>query len=37
VVITSGLEEGDRLIVVGQQEVANGDRITIVDGLGEGA
>ena len=37
VVITSGLEEGDLLIVVGQQEVAEGDRINIVGSVGEGA
>lgn len=30
VVIESGLEVGDRLIVVGQQQVAPGDRLTIV-------
>ncbi len=36
-VITSGLEEGDLMIVVGQQEVADGDRVNIVDGAGEGA
>lgn len=36
-VITSGLEEGDLLIVIGQQEVADGDRINVVDGAGEGA
>lgn len=31
-VIESGLEAGDRLIVVGQQQVATGDRVRIVDG-----
>lgn len=36
-VITSGLEEGDLLIVVGQQEVADGDLIRVVEGAGEGA
>jgi len=30
VVLTSGVEEGDRLIVVGQKSVADGDRINIV-------
>jgi membrane fusion protein (multidrug efflux system) len=34
VVVTAGLEAGDRLIVVGQKSVANGDRIRVV---GEGA
>ena len=37
VVITSGLEDGDLLIVLGQQEVADGDRVNVVDGAGEGA
>lgn len=31
VAITSGLEPGDRIIVVGQQQVANGDRVRIVE------
>jgi RND family efflux transporter MFP subunit len=31
VTITSGLEPGDRVIVVGQQQVANGDRVRIVE------
>jgi hypothetical protein len=30
VVVEEGLEAGDRLIVVGQQQVADGDRIQIV-------
>lgn len=30
VVITAGLEPGDRLIVVGQQQVENGDRVRVV-------
>lgn len=34
VVIQSGLEQGDDLIVVGQKEVENGDRIRIVRGEG---
>lgn len=29
-VITSGLEPGDRLVVVGQQQVADGDRVSVV-------
>ncbi len=39
VVITSGLEVGDRLVVMGQQQVANGDRVNVVavrDGGREG-
>lgn len=32
VVIESGLEAGDRVIVVGQRSVANGDRINVVGG-----
>lgn len=36
-VIESGLEEGDRLIVVGQHQVATGDRVRIVRGEGEEA
>jgi len=32
VVVTSGLEAGDRLIVVGQQTVSAGDRVTVVSG-----
>lgn len=32
VVIESGLQAGDRLIVVGQRSVANGDRINVVGG-----
>lgn len=32
VVVESGLEPGDRLIVVGQQQVAEGDRVRIVQG-----
>jgi membrane fusion protein, multidrug efflux system len=32
VVIESGLDGGDRLIVVGQRSVANGDRINVVGG-----
>ncbi|MEZ4414315.1 MAG: efflux RND transporter periplasmic adaptor subunit [Gemmatimonadota bacterium] len=32
VVVESGLQAGDRLIVVGQQQVAEGDRIRIVNG-----
>lgn len=35
-VVESGLEAGDRLIVVGQHQVATGDRVRIVEG-GEGA
>lgn len=35
VVVRGGLEPGDRLIVVGQQQVADGDRIRIVGGEGE--
>lgn len=35
VVIESGLEAGDRLVTVGQQQVADGDRVRIVTG-GEG-
>jgi RND family efflux transporter MFP subunit len=31
VTITSGLEPGDRVIVIGQQQVANGDRVRIVE------
>jgi membrane fusion protein, multidrug efflux system len=34
VVVQSGLQPGDRLIVVGQQLVANGDRVTVVGGAG---
>jgi len=30
VVITEGLEAGDRLVVLGQQQVANGDRVNVV-------
>jgi len=30
VVVESGLEPGDRLIVVGQQRVAHGDRVRVV-------
>lgn len=30
VVITSGLQAGDRLVVIGQNQVANGDRVRIV-------
>jgi membrane fusion protein, multidrug efflux system len=30
VVVTSGLEPGDRLVVLGQQQVANGDRVNVV-------
>lgn len=30
VVVTSGLEVGDRLVVMGQQQVANGDRVNVV-------
>lgn len=36
-VVESGLEEGDRLIVVGQHQVAAGDRVRIVRGEGEEA
>jgi multidrug efflux pump subunit AcrA (membrane-fusion protein) len=32
VVIRSGLAAGDRLVVVGQQQVADGDRVRIVAG-----
>lgn len=32
VVITAGLEAGDELVVVGQQQLAGGDRIRIVEG-----
>ncbi len=32
VVIESGVEPGDRLVVVGQQQVADGDRVRIVGG-----
>ncbi len=34
VVVTEGLTPGDRLIVVGQQQVADGDRVRIVAGEG---
>lgn len=34
-VIAEGLSEGDRLIVVGQQQVANGDHIRVVEGRAE--
>jgi RND family efflux transporter MFP subunit len=34
VVIESGLEPGDRVIVLGQQQVANGDAVRIVNGSG---
>lgn len=30
VVVTAGLEAGERLVVVGQQQVANGDRVNVV-------
>lgn len=30
VLVTSGLEAGDRLVVMGQQQVANGDRVNVV-------
>ncbi|UCC25746.1 MAG: efflux RND transporter periplasmic adaptor subunit [Gemmatimonadales bacterium] len=32
VVVTTGLEKGDRLIVLGQKSVADGDRIRVVEG-----
>jgi RND family efflux transporter MFP subunit len=32
VTITSGLEAGDRVVVVGQQQVTNGDRVRVVEG-----
>lgn len=32
VVISAGLEAGDQLVIVGQQQLAGGDRIRIVDG-----
>ncbi len=35
VVIRSGLSAGDRLVVVGQQQVADGDRVRIVSGGGQ--
>ena len=35
VVIRSGLVAGDRLVVVGQQQVADGDRVRIVAGGGQ--
>ena len=35
VVIDSGLEPGDRLVTVGQQQVANGDRVRIVGDGGD--
>jgi RND family efflux transporter MFP subunit len=35
VVIRSGLMAGERLVVVGQQQVADGDRVRIVSGAGQ--
>lgn len=35
VVVRSGLAAGDRLVVVGQQQVADGDRVRIVSGGGQ--
>lgn len=32
VVVTNGLEAGDRLVVVGQKQVADGDRVRVVGG-----
>jgi membrane fusion protein (multidrug efflux system) len=34
-VVSAGLTSGDRLIVVGQQQVANGDHIRVVSGRAE--
>lgn len=37
VVVESGLESGDRIVVVGQHQVTNGDVVRIVGGVSEGS
>jgi hypothetical protein len=37
VVVESGLESGDRIVIVGQHQVTNGDVVRIVGGGSEGS